>query len=74
MPPPVPAKAPEYDESIDFHALVQLDADFKRLLVANKGRMDWKNPEHVMQLTKCLLNRDFGLSMELPDDRLCPPV
>jgi len=27
-----------------------------------------------MQLTKSLLKEDFGLKIELPDDRLCPPV
>lgn len=26
------------------------------------------------QLTKSLLKRDFGIEIELPDDRLCPPV
>jgi 23S rRNA (adenine1618-N6)-methyltransferase len=27
-----------------------------------------------MQLTKTLLEADFGLRLGLPDDRLCPPV
>ncbi|UNI20486.1 23S rRNA (adenine(1618)-N(6))-methyltransferase [Purpureocillium takamizusanense] len=27
-----------------------------------------------MQLTKTLLKLDFGIKLELPDDRLCPPV
>jgi 23S rRNA (adenine1618-N6)-methyltransferase len=41
-----------------------------------------RRPEYVMalnshldrQLTKSLLKCDFGLSLDLPDDRLCPPV
>lgn len=28
----------------------------------------------MKQLTKSLLKRDFGIQIELPDDRLCPPV
>jgi 23S rRNA (adenine1618-N6)-methyltransferase len=28
----------------------------------------------MLQLTKTLLEVDFGLEIELPDDRLCPPV
>lgn len=28
----------------------------------------------LRQLTKSLLERDFGIKLDLPDDRLCPPV
>lgn len=31
-------------------------------------------PPTVRQLTKSLLHRDFNLDIELPEDRLCPPV
>jgi len=31
-------------------------------------------PRLRRQLTKSLLKRDFGLDIEVPDDRLCPPV
>jgi 23S rRNA (adenine1618-N6)-methyltransferase len=36
--------------------------------------LDFTDPVSVMQLTKTLLNMDFGLQIELPEDRLCPPV
>lgn len=29
---------------------------------------------HPRQLTKSLLERDFAIKLDLPDDRLCPPV
>jgi len=38
------------------------------------GQLDFSDPDTVMQLTKTLLQVDFDLKMELPDDRLCPPV
>ncbi|KAK7749108.1 hypothetical protein SLS62_008395 [Diatrype stigma] len=37
-------------------------------------RLDFTDPRAVMQLTKTLLWRDFGLRVDLPPDRLCPPV
>lgn len=40
----------------------------------SNGQLDFSNPEAVQQLTKSLLERDFGLKLELPNDRLCPPV
>ena len=42
---------------------------------STKGReLDFNDPKSVMQLTKTLLKLDFDLDIELPDDRLCPPV
>lgn len=38
------------------------------------GQLDFTNPETVQQLTKSLLKRDFNLQIDLPPDRLCPPV
>lgn len=38
------------------------------------GQLDFSDPKAVMQLTKSSLKLHFGLEMELPDDRLCPPV
>jgi 23S rRNA (adenine1618-N6)-methyltransferase len=36
--------------------------------------VDFRDPKSVMLLTKTLLKLDFGIKVELPDDRLCPPV
>lgn len=40
----------------------------------SNGQLDFSDPKAVMQLTKALLRVDFGLEIDLPDDRLCPPV
>jgi len=40
----------------------------------SNGQLDFSDPAAVMQLTKTLLKLDFGLKIELPNDRLCPPV
>lgn len=62
-----------YEVDIDFAVLALQDADFAKILKSN-GQLDFSNPESVQQLTKSLLKRDFGLTIELPPDRLCPPV
>ncbi|KAL9116824.1 MAG: hypothetical protein Q9187_006646 [Circinaria calcarea] len=62
-----------YKDDVDFSALALQDPEFNKHLKFN-GQLDFSNPEAVQQLTKSLLKRDFGLQIELPDDRLCPPV
>ncbi|MCJ1309514.1 hypothetical protein MMC25_003174 [Agyrium rufum] len=62
-----------YKDDVDFSALALQDKDFNAFVKPN-GQLDFSNPEAVKQLTKSLLKRDFNLRIELPDDRLCPPV
>ncbi|KAK4184677.1 XAP5, circadian clock regulator-domain-containing protein [Podospora australis] len=62
-----------YEKEPDFKALARQDAQFSTYL-RDHGQLDFSEPASVMQLTKTLLTNDFGLKLELPDDRLCPPV
>lgn len=46
-----------------------------RISIKGRGRdLNFSDPKAVMQLTKTLLKVDFDLCIELPEDRLCPPV
>ncbi|KAK5020299.1 hypothetical protein LTR60_000641, partial [Cryomyces antarcticus] len=69
-----PRRHPTYDDDVDFAALALHDADFANFLDKKSGKLDFQDPKAVQQLTKSLLKRDFGLTIQLPDDRLCPPV
>lgn len=69
-----PFQNPDYDRKLDFFQLALQDKDFSEILSSNGGSFDFKKPEHVLQLTKSLLKRDFGLKLKLPSDRLCPAV
>ncbi|OAA35255.1 hypothetical protein BBO_08857 [Beauveria brongniartii RCEF 3172] len=61
-----------YSSPPDFKQLAALDADFSAVV---QGRdLDFRVPKAVMQLSKTLLKHDFSLSLDLPDDRLCPPI
>ncbi|KAI2614239.1 uncharacterized protein GGS25DRAFT_470863 [Hypoxylon fragiforme] len=64
-----------YTSEPDFRLLAQRDPDFQAVLEPpGSSAIDFANPASVMQLTKSLLKQDFGLSVDLPPDRLCPPV
>ncbi|KAK2745665.1 hypothetical protein FQN57_003561 [Myotisia sp. PD_48] len=62
-----------YESKVDFEALARQDAEFRKFL-STKGQINFQDPNAVRQLTASLLHRDFGLDIDLPDDRLCPPV
>lgn len=62
-----------YQSDVDFAQLALQFPDFAKRLKSN-GQLDFSDPESVEQLTKCLLRKDFGLDIELPGDRLCPPI
>ncbi|KAF6232516.1 hypothetical protein HO173_009184 [Letharia columbiana] len=67
------AKRNIYEEDVDFAVLALQSPAFNKYLKSN-GQLDFSNPDAVQQLTKSLLERDFGVKLDLPDDRLCPPV
>ncbi|KAI9830598.1 MAG: hypothetical protein M1826_004624 [Phylliscum demangeonii] len=62
-----------YKNDVDFQVLAHDSPDFAKILKAN-GQLDFSNPKAIQQLTISLLKRDFKLEINLPDDRLCPPV
>ncbi|KAI6087733.1 hypothetical protein F4821DRAFT_103611 [Hypoxylon rubiginosum] len=62
-----------YTEETDFGLLGRRDPEFQAVL-QHGSLLDFSDPAAVMQLTKTLLKVDFGLRVELPTDRLCPPV
>ncbi|KAI0596792.1 hypothetical protein F4775DRAFT_584680 [Biscogniauxia sp. FL1348] len=62
-----------YDAEPDFRLLAQQDPDFAAVLKRG-SYLDFNDPVSVMQLTKTLLRLDFGIQVDLPMDRLCPPV
>ncbi|EXJ54089.1 hypothetical protein A1O7_09426 [Cladophialophora yegresii CBS 114405] len=69
----MPAPDNIYEDDVDFTTLALQYPEFAKRLKPNR-QLDFSDPESVRQLTKCLLHRDFNLAIDLPDDRLCPPV
>ncbi|KAL8298016.1 hypothetical protein RB597_007026 [Gaeumannomyces tritici] len=62
-----------YAFEVNFDQLAVEDSAFAAVL-KKPGQLDFTDPVSVVQLTKSTLKRDFGLHIELPADRLCPPV
>ncbi|RAO66719.1 hypothetical protein BHQ10_002731 [Talaromyces amestolkiae] len=62
-----------YKREIDFRALALTSPEFAKRLKSN-DQLDFSDPDSIRQLTKSLLERDFKLVVDLPNDRLCPPI
>ncbi|GLA31896.1 hypothetical protein AnigIFM63326_010811 [Aspergillus niger] len=62
-----------YKDEVDFTALALQSPEFAKYSKSN-GQLDFSDPDAVRQLTKSLLQRDFELKVEIPENRLCPPV
>ncbi|KAM5539796.1 hypothetical protein V8D89_006609 [Ganoderma adspersum] len=47
----------------------------KHIITTTKGAtIDFKDEKSQRRLTEAILHQDFGLKLDLPPDRLCPPV
>ncbi|KAM0463486.1 hypothetical protein ACHAO4_000201 [Trichoderma viride] len=62
-----------YTKAPDFRAMALNDPEFAAFIKGRGRDLNFSDPNAVMQLTKTLLKVDFDLSIELPEDRLCPP-
>ncbi|KAF4183470.1 hypothetical protein CNMCM8694_004974 [Aspergillus lentulus] len=62
-----------YKDDVDFTTLALQSPAFAKYVKPN-GQLDFSDPDAVRQLTKSLLKRDFNLNVEIPENRLCPPV
>ncbi|KAE8166707.1 DUF890 domain protein [Aspergillus tamarii] len=62
-----------YKDDVDFATLALQSPEFAKYLKP-KSQLDFSDPDAVRQLSKSLLQRDFGLNVHIPENRLCPPV
>ncbi|KAJ0176572.1 hypothetical protein K1T71_007751 [Dendrolimus kikuchii] len=61
----------------DFSKLVKLYNDFATVAktgLSGKVSIDFKNPNSLRVLTKCLLKSDFNLDVIIPEDKLVPTL
>ncbi|KAL2811660.1 hypothetical protein BJX63DRAFT_433170 [Aspergillus granulosus] len=62
-----------YKDGVDFTSLALQSPDFAKYLKPN-NQLDFTDPNALRQLTVSLLQRDFDLRVNIPGNRLCPPV
>ncbi|KNG86480.1 hypothetical protein ANOM_005068 [Aspergillus nomiae NRRL 13137] len=62
-----------YKDDVDFATLALQSPNFAKYLKPN-NQLDFSDPDAVRQLSISLLQRDFGLNVHIPENRLCPPV
>ncbi|XP_058059809.1 U6 small nuclear RNA (adenine-(43)-N(6))-methyltransferase [Anopheles bellator] len=66
-----------YREKPDHQELIKQFPELAQVSVVDlhgRVRLDYKNPQTLQALTKCLLLKDFGLTLELPPDKLVPTL
>ncbi|KAG2010506.1 methyltransferase 10 domain-containing protein [Coprinopsis cinerea AmutBmut pab1-1] len=62
-----------YKAGVDFRALAEHHKSLG-VHLRNGSTIDFRDEEAQRELTKAILKCDFGIEIELPEDRLCPPV
>ena len=67
------AQRPPYS-SVDFRTLAKKDDQFAQIWQKSAGKLDFQDPGTATTLSKAILKADFDLQLDVPDDRLCPPI
>ncbi|KAF2744421.1 siroheme synthase [Sporormia fimetaria CBS 119925] len=62
-----------YDK-VDFKTLATKDQAFGIIWRESEWNLNFQDPATCKALTQALLKADFGLELDIPDDRLCPPL
>ncbi|KAF9114477.1 Methyltransferase-like protein 16 [Mortierella sp. AM989] len=71
---------PYYNNSPDFVALAELYPSLKPYVTIvtsgpkKWGKIDFRDPVALRELTYCLLRKDFSLELDIPIDSLCPAI
>jgi 23S rRNA (adenine1618-N6)-methyltransferase len=63
-----------YYRTVDFEALAKKHDAFHAIWEKSSGHLDFQDPTTIQTLSQAILKTDFGLDVQVPDDRLCPPI